>query len=121
MQSMKGHDAVRTVAAEALLQEIRSEVPLTILDVRERSQLHATGVILGARSIPQPQLAFRLEDLASARATTIVVVSQRAIHAETAVHQLQAAGFTEVVMLDGGMHRWLELGYPVEGRRLSVS
>ena len=114
------YDSVRTISAEALLQEMRSGVPLTVLDVRARPEIRATGAIPEARTFPIAQLPVRVAELAPLRSTIIVVVSQRGRRARTAVAELEARGFTEVVLLDGGMHRWLELGYPVEARRDST-
>lgn len=107
---------LRTVCAEALLQELRSNVGVTILDVRDRPRIHETGVIDSARRYPLTQLGSRLSELSPLRSNRIVVVSQRARRACTAAHELEAAGFGEVFVLEGGMHRWLELGYPIEAR-----
>ena len=112
--------AVRSISAEALLQELRSNVPLTILDVRDRPQICATGTIEGARAIPLYQLVARTAELVHLRATPIVVVSQRAHRARAAALDLEAAGFGEVFVLDDGIQRWLDLDYPVEERRGSA-
>jgi rhodanese-related sulfurtransferase len=109
-------DFLRTISAEALLQALRSRVVLTIIDVRERAHIRDTGAIAGARTYPWNQLGSRLSELDHLRATRIVVVSQRARRAHAAAHALEAAGFGEVFVLEGGMHRWLELGHPVEAR-----
>jgi len=114
------YEPLRVLSAEAVLQQMRSNVPLTVLDVRDRPQFQVSGVIAGARAIPLVQLSARLEELAGARATPVVVVSQMARRAVAAVLELQAAGFAEVFLLDGGMERWRELGYPVEQRRDST-
>lgn len=111
---------VPTVSPEALLQEMRSHVPLTVVDVRDRPQIHESGAIADARTFPLDQLGARSAELSNLRSTRIVVVSQQAQRARAAALQLQAAGFGEVFLLEGGMQRWLELGYPVESRRLSV-
>jgi rhodanese-related sulfurtransferase len=96
---------------------MRSGVSLTIIDVRERPRIHDTGTIADARIYPLSQLAARLPELRTLRTTRIVVVSQRARRARVAARELELAGFGEVFILEGGMHRWLELGYPVEPRR----
>jgi hypothetical protein len=86
-------DFLRTVSAEALLQEMRSNVGLSIVDVRDRARIRDTGAIAGSRTYPLNLLGARV-----------------------AARELEAAGFGEVFVLEGGMHRWLELGYPVEAR-----
>lgn len=112
-------NSLRTITAEALLQELRSNVGVTIIDVRDRPRIRETGAIAGARTYPLVQLGSRLSELRDLRSTRIVVVSQRARRALVAALELEAAGFGEVFVLDGGMHRWLELGYPAEPRRES--
>lgn len=114
------YDAVRTLSAEALLQELRSDVPLTILDVRDRAQIDATGTIAGARTFPLYQLAARRAELEPHRSTAIVIVSQRGHRARIAAFELGLDGFEEVFVLDGGILRWLELGYAVEPRRSRI-
>jgi len=114
-----GNDSLRTISAEALLQDIRSEVALTIIDVRDRPRIRETGTIADARTYPLHQLGSRLTELRHLHATPIIVVSQRARRARNAARELEAAGFGEVFVLEGGLHHWLELGYPVEERRES--
>ena len=109
-------DSLRTISAEALLQELRSAVPLTLIDVRERPRIRDTGAIAEARVYPLTQLGARIAELSELRSTRIVVVSQRARRARITASELEAAAFGEVFVLEGGMHRWLELGYPVESR-----
>jgi rhodanese-related sulfurtransferase len=118
-ESRQPTEFLRTVSAEALLQELRSNVDLTIIDVRERPRIRETGAIPNARTYPLSQLSSRLAELSQLRSTRIVVVSQRARRAQTAAVELEVAGFGEVFVLEGGMHRWLELGYPVESRESS--
>lgn len=114
------YHVLRTISAEALLQELRSDVPLTILDVRDRSEVHATGMIAEARTIPRYQVTARIEELIPLRMTPIVVVSQRGRRARAVALELELAGFSEVFVLDSGFERWLALGYPVEERSESV-
>lgn len=111
------YDAVRTTSAEALLQELRSNVALTIVDVRERPSVVATGTIAGARMFPLSQLASRVTELSDLRSTPIVVVSQTARRARTAALELEMSGFEEVFVLEGGLQEWMNLGYPLEQRR----
>ncbi len=104
------------ISAELLLQEMRSDVELLILDVRDRDDVSACGAIDGARWVPMHQLGPRLEELEDHRSTPVVIVSQMGVGSRMAFVMLAVAGFTEVMALEGGMERWLELGYPVESR-----
>lgn len=110
------YEVVRTISAEALLQELRSDVPLTILDVRDLAEVRATGTIAEARTIPRRQVCARIDELVHLRARPIVVVSKRARGARAVALQLEVTAFGEVFVLDGGFQRWLELGFPVEAR-----
>jgi rhodanese-related sulfurtransferase len=111
------YDAIRTISTEALLQEIRSNVQLTILDVRDRPEVSATGTIRDARIIPLPQLSTRFDELADLRSTPIVVVSRTARRARAAALQLAIVGFEEVSVLEHGIDEWIQLGFPLEQRR----
>ena len=114
------YEHVRLVTAEALLQEIRSDVPVTVLDVRTREAIHASGAIHGERVFPFGQLSGRLTELMSCQSMPIVVISQSGRRAVAAAQQLQATGFTEVFVLENGLQRWMDLGYPLEARRDST-
>jgi rhodanese-related sulfurtransferase len=109
--------SVRTLCPELLLQELRSGVPVFIVDVRKRAEVRACGAISGSRLFPLHHLAARVDELAEHRCGPIVVVSQKEEQSRTAVAILTLAGFNEVLALEGGFARWLELGYPVESRR----
>lgn len=104
----------RMIDAELLLQEIGSGRRLIVVDVRDPDEFRGpSGRIPGARSFPLTQLRSRRTELEDHRAERIVVVSIRGVRACAAAEELEGAGFSEVQVLSGGMHRWLELGYPV--------
>lgn len=85
----------------------------TILDVREAAEF-ANGHLRDAKNIPLANLAARIGELEKAKAkTTIVVVCQSGARADKAVRQLAAAGFEDVVSLDGGITAWQAAGLPV--------
>ena len=111
-----GYDAVRTLSAEALLQELRSDVPVTLIDVRERQEIQARGTLEGARRYPLSELGARIAELDDLRSTSLVVISERGNRAREAARELASAGFGEVFALEGGIVRWLELGHPMEVR-----
>lgn len=110
---MIANGSVRVIAPELLLQLMRSGVPPTIIDVRERPQLQGCGSIEGARSYPLRQLKERVAELDCQRHTPVVVVSQTGSRARSAAVIFTLAGFTDVTALDGGLARWMELGYEV--------
>jgi rhodanese-related sulfurtransferase len=99
-----------------LLQQIRSGVPVLVIDVRDRTELIETGAIAGARCFPFEQLESRLAELAARHDTSVIVVSQDERRSSAAAATLARSGFAEVAALEGGMKRWLALGYPIEDR-----
>lgn len=117
--AMIANGSVRMIAPELLLQELRSDVPLTIIDVREREE--RKGICIpNARCYPLHQLRKRIDELAELMSTPVVVVSQSGSSGRTAAVVLTVAGFADVAVLEGGMGRWIELGYPVEERASTI-
>jgi rhodanese-related sulfurtransferase len=113
-QELNGQERVRTVDPELLLQEIRSGRKVTILDVRRSAAFRGpSGRIPGAISLPLYQLSARWEEFTCHKGDPIVVASARGIKSRLAALELELAGFTEVRSLEGGLHRWRELGFPV--------
>lgn len=104
--------AVRTIAPELLLQLVRSGVAPVIVDVRER-ELVADGTVEGARCFPLRHLGARLDELGCFCSRPIVLVSKTGSRARTAAAILSLAGFTDASALDGGLDRWVALGYPI--------
>jgi rhodanese-related sulfurtransferase len=109
-------NTVQKVSPELLLQQLRSGVPVLVVDVRDREELMGTGAIGGARCLPLSQLGARLSELSQHAYGCVVVVSQDDRRSTAAATTLAVAGFAEVAALEGGMTRWLALGYPVEQR-----
>lgn len=84
----------------------------TILDVRDAAEF-AGGHLRDAKNIPLSDLATRMGELEKQKARTIIVVCQRGTRADKAARQLAAAGFTDVVSLDGGQAAWQAAGLPL--------
>jgi rhodanese-related sulfurtransferase len=83
----------------------------TILDVRDAAEF-ANGHLRDAKNIPLADLAGRIGELDKSKTKTIVVVCQTGARADKAVKQLAAAGFEDVVSLDGGLTAWQAAGLP---------
>jgi rhodanese-related sulfurtransferase len=84
----------------------------TILDVRDTAEF-ANGHLRDAKNIPLADLAGRIGELDKSKTRTIVVVCQSGARADKAVRQLAAAGFDDVVSLDGGLTAWQAAGLPI--------
>lgn len=84
-----------------------------LLDVREPAEFQA-GHIAGAHSIPQGELASRLEEIPRDRA--LIVVCQSGSRSLRAARFLKALGFSNVAQLAGGTDAWAASGRPVARR-----
>ncbi len=94
------------------LEESLSRVQ--IVDVREQQEYEgALGHIPNALLIPLDSLLDRSVELN--RDKPVVTVCRSGARSAQAVMHLQKAGFTQVANLSGGMLRWRDGGYPVEG------
>jgi rhodanese-related sulfurtransferase len=84
----------------------------TIVDVSTAEEF-AKGHVRDAKNIPLADLATRIGELEKSKARTVVVVCQTGTRSDKAVRQLAAAGFTDVVSLDGGLAAWRTAGLPL--------
>ena len=84
----------------------------TIVDVRT-SEEFAKGHLRDAKNIPLADLATRIGELDKLKARSVVIVCQTGARADKAVRQFAAAGFEDVISLDGGMTAWQAAGLPV--------
>jgi rhodanese-related sulfurtransferase len=84
----------------------------TVVDVRTAEEF-AKGHLRDAKNIPLADLTARIGELDKAKARSVVVVCQTGARADKAVRQLAAAGFDDVVSLEGGLAAWQAAGLPV--------
>ncbi|MDB5755651.1 MAG: sulfurtransferase [Massilia sp.] len=84
----------------------------TVLDVRTAEEF-AKGHLRDAKNIPLADLSARIGELDKSKARSVVVVCQSGARADKAARQLAAAGFGDVVSLDGGLSAWQAAGLPV--------
>ena len=84
----------------------------TVVDVRTAEEF-AKGHMRDAKNIPLADLSTRIAELEKSKSRTVVVVCQAGARADKAVRQLAAAGFSDVVSLDGGLAAWQSAGLPV--------
>ncbi|HVZ48289.1 MAG TPA: rhodanese-like domain-containing protein, partial [Gemmatimonadaceae bacterium] len=78
---------------------------IEIVDVREPHELQIAAYPK-VRAIPLGQLADHIGDLP--RDKDLVLACRTGARSARAVQQLQAAGFTRVWNLAGGIHRWID-------------
>ena len=84
-----------------------------MIDVREPGEFSA-GHAPNAKNIPLAQLEKRLGDLEKFKNRPILVVCQTGGRSHSATTALKKAGFSEVVVLAGGMGAWQTANMPVE-------
>jgi glyoxylase-like metal-dependent hydrolase (beta-lactamase superfamily II)/rhodanese-related sulfurtransferase len=87
---------------------------LTILDVRSAEEFEGPdGRIAGSLLIPLPELEARGAEIPDEK--PLVVVCHSGSRSALATQQLLKAGREQVANLRGGLSRWGDAGYPLEG------
>jgi rhodanese-related sulfurtransferase len=84
----------------------------TVVDVRSAEEF-AAGHLRDAKNIPLADLTARIGELEKSKPRAVVVVCQTGARSDKAARQLAAAGFDDVVSLDGGLTAWQAAGLPV--------
>jgi rhodanese-related sulfurtransferase len=84
-----------------------------VLDVRDTGD-YTAGHIVGAKHIPEAQLADRMKELEKYRARPIVVSCRTGTRAPTVTGMLRKKGFAEAVALRGGVAAWQQASLPLE-------
>lgn len=88
-----------------------------VVDVRTKNAYDAEH-IEGAISIPAGELSARAKRLPKDK--HIIFYGTDMEHAERAALELQALGFKDVAVLEGGYQAWLDAGLPVKRQKLST-
>lgn len=107
MQQLQAADGVDVRQAQRMNQQ-----GALLLDVREPEEyaaIHAPN----AKLIPLGQLKARLHEIAEYKDKPVVVVCRSGRRSAIAVSQLQAAGYTQVSNVNGGMNAWERNGLEV--------
>jgi glyoxylase-like metal-dependent hydrolase (beta-lactamase superfamily II)/rhodanese-related sulfurtransferase len=87
---------------------------LTILDVRSSEEFEGPdGRVAGSLLIPLPELEARATTIPADR--PVVVVCHSGSRSALATQQLLKAGRAQVANLRGGLSRWSDEGYPLDG------
>jgi rhodanese-related sulfurtransferase len=127
MRSGKPREAVPTTPGWAPLQRSYAGLPelppswvaehreqLTILDVRSSEEFEGPdGRVAGSLLVPLPELEAGSSSIPADR--PVVVVCHSGSRSALATQQLLKAGHRHVANLRGGLRRWSDEGYPLEG------
>jgi rhodanese-related sulfurtransferase len=107
VQQLQAADGIDVKQAQSMNQQ-----GALLLDVREPeefSAIHAPN----AKLIPLGQLAARLQEISEYKDKPVVVICRSGRRSGIAVSQLQAAGFTQVSNVMGGIQAWEKNGLEV--------
>jgi rhodanese-related sulfurtransferase len=83
-----------------------------LVDVRTAEEF-ATGHVRDAKNIPLADFDKRVGELEKSKSKSIVVICQTGARTGKAMKILAAAGFADVVSLDGGLAAWQAASLPV--------
>ena len=84
-----------------------------VLDLRDTGEFSA-GHIASARHIPQAQVNERIKELEKYKSRPIILSDASGSRASAAAAELRKHGFSEVVVLRGGVSAWQQAGLPLE-------
>lgn len=84
----------------------------TVVDIREPGE-HAGGVAKGALLIPMGQLENRLADITKSKTQPIILICATQNRSAKLAEKLQAAGYSNVSYVQGGMSQWAARGLPM--------
>jgi rhodanese-related sulfurtransferase len=85
---------------------------VVVIDFRTLEEYNGTaGHLAGALSVPLDSIETRLTELVPYTNSTILVYGSTGDEAERGATLLVAAGFRNVIVIQGGIDRWIELGY----------
>ena len=83
-----------------------------VVDIREPGE-HATGVAKGALLVPMRQLEKRLGDITKSKTQPLILICATQNRSSRLAEQLQAAGYSNVSYVNGGMSQWAARGWPM--------
>lgn len=104
--------ALPPAAALALIDGNTNSAAFVIVDLRSRREFDE-GHIQGARQIDYYATNFLRLISQLDRNATILLYCQRGRQSPLALKTFEKQRFTDVFMLDGGFHAWVEAGLPV--------
>lgn len=94
------------ITADDLYKRVRAKERLLLIDVRNPNEYEVMRLGIGERFIPLGQLRNRLEELPEDRDTEIVTWCKISLRGYEAALILQANGYNNVKVLEGGIAAW---------------
>lgn len=99
--------------APAAAKDQMGVTKVTLIDVREASEITANGMIEGSISIPVRTLIKSMDKLPTDKAAPILVTCASGHRGMFSMMALQMLGYTNVKNISGGVSAWTGAGFPV--------
>lgn len=106
---------IGTMTVQELKAQLDAHTPMVLVDVRQPEEFAYDGHVAGARLLPLPMLAMRMNELPKDQ--PIVCICRSGNRSQVACEMLQRHGFTNVTNVVGGMVAWQRAGYPMNRQR----
>lgn len=121
-----------SIAPEDAVQELKENTNTLLVDVRDESEVLATGIGIGAINAPGRSIAWKAdrefdeqyrEPELQDRSRRIITTcgSSPCYRGASAANLLAEMGFTNVVYVDGGMAALMKAGMPVQQFKLPAN
>jgi rhodanese-related sulfurtransferase len=94
------------ISAEQFKKKLNNKEPLTLLDVRNPDEYEQMRLGIGEKLIPLGQLRKRLEEMPQDKDAEIITWCKISLRGYEAALILQANGYTNVKVLEGGIMAW---------------
>lgn len=106
-----------SIAPEQLHQRMRSDRPVTLVDVRSQAEYRA-GHVRGATSVPldeldRSDLSERTGSPCAGSEQPLYLTCHSGLRAQQAAEKLRLAGYDNIVLLQGGTEAWEKSGLPM--------
>src|ERR1700722_8458004 len=105
-------ESVRRITPEQLKGALAAREELAILDVREEG-IFSRRRLFYSSSAPVARLGLLIDRLVPRRTTPIVLVDEAGEYSTRAAQALQAFGYLDVAILEGGVSGWERSGHEV--------
>jgi rhodanese-related sulfurtransferase len=102
----------RKLTPQVAYEMIRDSPGMLVLDLRTSQQFNGqTGHVQRAVNIPLARLPYRLLEIIPFREETILIYCETNECAEKGTSVLAASGFESIVLMDGGIQKWIKGGF----------
>jgi phage shock protein E len=102
----------RKLTPQVAYEMIRDSPGMLVLDLRTPQQFNGqTGHIQRAVNIPLARLPYRLLEISPFREETILIYCETDECAQKGTGVLAASGFESIVLMDGGIQKWIKGGF----------